>query len=150
MTVSFAYLQHHKTFQVGVSSSWWWGYARRTSSLCRRSSLEVSQVLLFEIKLCTFSMTNVRHFCISTASKNLQVFGDKTWFLVWLACIWCVLQRSLNGRHLIDRISDWPNPHGFTKGVCFVCLNRYVQVDQKPNLKSCFSSHEKISICGYV
>ena len=36
------------------------------------------------------------------------------------------------GRHLIDRISDWPNPHGLTKGVRFVCLNRYVQVDQKP------------------
>ena len=36
------------------------------------------------------------------------------------------------GRHLIDQISDWPNPHGFTKGVRFVCLNRYIQVDQKP------------------
>ena len=36
------------------------------------------------------------------------------------------------GRHLIDRILDWPNPRGFTKGVRFVCLNRYVQVDQKP------------------
>ena len=35
------------------------------------------------------------------------------------------------GRHLIDRISDWPNPRGFTKGVRFVCLNRYIQVDQK-------------------
>ena len=39
---------------------------------------------------------------------------------------------SVDGRHLIDRISDWPNPHGFTKGVRFVCLNRYIQVDQKP------------------
>ena len=37
-----------------------------------------------------------------------------------------------NGRHLIDRILDWPNPHGFTKGVRFVCLNRYVQIDRKP------------------
>ena len=36
------------------------------------------------------------------------------------------------GRHLIDQISDWPNLHGFTKGVRFVCLNRYVQVDRKP------------------
>ena len=36
------------------------------------------------------------------------------------------------GRHLIDRISDWPNPRGFTKGVRFVCLNRYIQVNQKP------------------
>ena len=36
------------------------------------------------------------------------------------------------GRHLIDRISDWPNPRGFTKGVHFVCLYRYVQVDRKP------------------
>ena len=37
-----------------------------------------------------------------------------------------------NGRHMIDRISDWPNLRGFTKGVCFVCLNRYNQVDWKP------------------
>ena len=37
-----------------------------------------------------------------------------------------------NGRPLIDRISDWPNPRGFTKGVCFVWLNRYIQVDKKP------------------
>ena len=35
------------------------------------------------------------------------------------------------GRHLIDRISDCPNPRGFTKGVSFVCLNRYIQVNQK-------------------
>ena len=34
------------------------------------------------------------------------------------------------GRPLIDRILDWPNPRGFKKGVHFVCLNRYVQVDQ--------------------
>ena len=33
---------------------------------------------------------------------------------------------------LIDRISEWPNPRGFTKGVRFVCLNRYIQIDQKP------------------
>ena len=36
------------------------------------------------------------------------------------------------GRHLIDRISDWPNPRGCTKGVRFVCLNRYIQIDWKP------------------
>ena len=41
-----------------------------------------------------------------------------------------------NGRHLIDRISDWPNPRGFTKGVRFVCLNRYIQVDGKPFVQS--------------
>ena len=39
---------------------------------------------------------------------------------------------AIFGRHLIDRISDWPNLRGFTKGVCFLCLNRYVQVDRKP------------------
>ena len=41
-----------------------------------------------------------------------------------------ILYAIRNGRHLIDRISDWPNPRGFTKGVRFVCLNRYVQVYQ--------------------
>ena len=44
----------------------------------------------------------------------------------------CLDFASENGRHLIDGISDWPNLHGFTKGVHFVCLNRYVEVDQKP------------------
>ena len=37
-----------------------------------------------------------------------------------------------HGRHLIDQILDWPNPLGFTKGVRFVCLNRYIPVDRKP------------------
>ena len=46
-----------------------------------------------------------------------------------------------SGRHLIDWISDWPNPRGFTKGVRFVCLNRYVQVDRKPFGQS--GSYEK-------
>ena len=39
---------------------------------------------------------------------------------------------DLDGRHLINWILDWPNPRGFTKGVRFVYLNRYVQVDRKP------------------
>ena len=47
----------------------------------------------------------------------------------WATSKFCI---NLEGRHLIDRISDWPNPRGFTKGVCFVCLNRYIQVNQKP------------------
>ena len=43
-----------------------------------------------------------------------------------------ILQVSGAGRHLIDRTACWPNPRGFAKGVRFVCLNRYVQVDLKP------------------
>ena len=42
---------------------------------------------------------------------------------------------NIKGKHLIDQISDWPNLRGFIKGlcfVCFVCLNRYIQIDTKP------------------
>ena len=49
------------------------------------------------------------------------------------ACCWLPgVKAREHGRHLIDQIPDWPNPCGFTKGVCFECLNRYVQIDQKP------------------
>ena len=47
-------------------------------------------------------------------------------------CIANIGKTYFPGRHLIDRISDWPNPRGFTKGVRFVCLNRYIQVNQMP------------------
>ena len=62
--------------------------------------------------------------------QNIYYIGRRNSIRGWVNSFFLFLY--LNGRHLIDRISDWPNPRGFTKGVRFVCLNRYIQVDQKP------------------
>ena len=61
-------------------------------------------------------------------NKAFSLKNAKVKFTIFITC-W---SHYLNCRHLIDRISDWPNPRRFTKGVRFVCLNRYVQVDRKP------------------
>ena len=70
---------------------------------------------------------NYRSFCFWTSWWRLAAAFD--------GLLWNLKKSSFPGkvgRHLIDRISDWPNPRGFTKGVLFVRLNRYVQVDQMP------------------
>ena len=71
------------------------------------------------------------------AAATLQrlLLTQRGFLASWWCTNYCEYHRRwccLCGRHLIDRISDWPNPRGFTKGVRFVCLNKYVQVDQKP------------------
>ena len=70
---------------------------------------------------------NYRSFCFWTSWWRLAAAFD--------GLLWNLKKSSFPGkvgRHLIDRISDWLNPRGFTKGVLFVRLNRYVQVDQMP------------------